>query len=344
MPRLHAEWEEQSAIMVALPHADSDWKPYLDDALDFYLELIGTIAKYQKVLLICDDKNRALDLIRSNGIDEKKIVFAEAPTNDTWTRDFGFITVEEGGKPVALDFEFNGWGLKFASNHDNQINSFLDKNGFLGSVPMQKMGWILEGGSIESDGKGTILTTTTCLLSDNRDPFKDRAEIESRLKRDLGAKRVLWLENGHLENDDTDAHIDTLARFCDERTIAYVGCDDRSDHHYEPLKKMEEELKQLVDFEGNPYKLAKLPMVDAIYFDNERLPATYANFLILNGAVIAPIYGVENDKKAIEILEAVFPQHKVIPLNAEVLVRQHGSIHCVTMQIPSSIKLENRSL
>lgn len=333
MRRLPAEWEEQSAILLALPHANSDWAPYLDEALDFYKELISAIAKYQKVLLVCDDKANAMKLVGDN----PNVILVEAPTNDTWARDFGFITVEEGDKPLILDFEFNGWGLKFASNHDNQLNSFLYKNGFVKGARLQKTGWVLEGGSIESDGKGTILTTTTCLLSLNRDPFRDREAIELKLKNDLGAKRVLWLENGHLENDDTDAHIDTLARFCDERTIAYVGCDDESDHHFIALKAMEDELKKLVDFKGNPYRLIKLPMVDPIHFDGERLPATYANFLILNGAVIVPTYGARSDREAIEILSAVFEGRQIIAINAEVLVRQHGSIHCVTMQIPASI-------
>ncbi|MGE4296087.1 MAG: agmatine deiminase family protein [Campylobacterales bacterium] len=337
--RLPAEWEPQSGILLSLPHAGTDWQPYLDEALNFYRDLIAAIVRHEKVLLVCPDAAEAKKWLEGEGVKMERVIFAELPANDTWARDFGLITVEENGQPLMLDYEFNGWGLKFAANFDNQINSRLYAQGLLGKRPMQKPGWILEGGSIESDGQGTILTTTTCLLSDNRHPHKDRADIEARIKRELGATRVLWLQNGHLENDDTDAHVDTLARFCDAETIAYVGCGDKNDHHYEGLQAMKRELQAFMQANGKPYRLIELPMVDPLFFDGERLPATYANFLILNDAVIAPVYGVASDIAALEALKTAFPKHKIVPLDASVLVRQHGSIHCVTMQIPASVAL-----
>ena len=334
--RLPAEWEPQSGILLSLPHEETDWQPYLAEALDFYRNLIAAVIRHEKVLLVCPDAPKAKKWLEGEGLGTDRIVFAELPANDTWARDFGFITVEENGQPLMLDYEFNGWGLKFAANFDNQINGALRNAGLL-SAAMQKPGWILEGGSIESDGRGTILTTATCLLSDNRHPFKDRSDIEARIKRELGATRVLWLENGHLENDDTDAHVDTLARFCDAETIAYVGCQDKNDHHYEGLAAMKRELQAFKQANGEPYRLIELPMVDPLVFDNERLPATYANFLIINDAVIVPVYGVSSDVAALEALKTAFPARKIVPLDASVLVRQHGSIHCVTMQIPALV-------
>jgi agmatine deiminase len=331
--RLPAEWEKQGAILLALPHNNSDWSAYLDNILSFYKEMIETIARFEKVVLICSDAEEARDRL---GAAADGVIFAEIPTNDTWARDFGVITVEENGEPLPLDFEFNGWGLKFAANFDNQVNTKLAALGLFGKTAMRKTGWILEGGSVESDGAGTLMTTKNCLLAPNRNALWSAEDFELAFAREFGAKRVLWLENGHLENDDTDAHIDTLARFCDPQTIAFTVCADRDDPHYEPLLKMRRELGIFRAFDGKPYKLIPLPL-PKLFYDGKRLPATYANFLIINGAVIAPTYGVSEDAEALFALKTAFSNREIVPIDASVAARQYGSVHCLAMQLPKSL-------
>ncbi|MDR2152473.1 MAG: agmatine deiminase family protein [Helicobacteraceae bacterium] len=329
--KMIAEWERQSAVLLALPRKNGDWSPYIDEILEFYDSLIAAIKRFERVVLICED-DEAIKRFEGD-----RVVCAKLRTNDTWARDFGAIAIEDEGKTAFLDFEFNGWGLKFAANYDNQINAGLNALGFFGGAKLIKTGWILEGGSVESDGAGTIMTTENCLFAPNRNANWTKADFEERFRRDLGAKRVLWLKNGRLENDDTDAHIDTLARFCDPNTIAFVGCDDDKDSHYKTLKAMKDEILAFKKTDGTPYRFIELPMCDPIYYEGERLPATYANFLIINDAVIAPIYGVKSDEKALLALKTAFANREIIALNASVAARQHGSIHCLSMQLPASI-------
>ena len=262
--------------------------------------------------------------------------------NDTWARDHGGITVVKKGKTEILDFTFNGWGLKFGANLDNQITKQLfDKKIFPENVKYKnRLNFVLEGGSIESNGKGTILTTSECLLSANRNNLS-KEKIEKKLKTYLGAEQNLWLNYGYLAGDDTDSHIDTLARFCDENTIAYVKCDDENDEHYQELKKMEEELQQLKfpspQGEGLGVRFIPLPMADAIFDENgERLPATYANFLIINDAVLMPTYNSPKDEIAKQQLQIAFPDREIVGIDCAALIKQHGSLHCVTMQYTSS--------
>ena len=295
MRRLPAEWEEQEALLIAYPHEKSDWAPYLEEAKAFFDQFIAIVHHYQNVQLIT------------------------VPTNDTWVRDYGPITVFEDGEKKLLDFTFNGWGLKFPANLDNQVNRRL--------FGTRKIGFVLEGGSIESNGQGVLLTTTSCLLEANRNPHMTQEQIESYLKEIFGLKKVIWLQNGYLEGDDTDGHIDMLARFVAPDTIAYVTCDDKNDPHYEPLKKMEAELQK------TGFKLVPLPWVAPKYFDGERLPASYANFVIINKAVIVPTYGDPNDDEACAVLKRCFPTRDIIALEASVLIRQHGSIHCSCMNL-----------
>ena len=328
--RAIAEWEEQSGVLLALPREGGDWAPYMGEILEFYESLIAVITRFEKAILICENADEAFKRFGND-----RVVCAQLPINDTWARDFGAIAIEDNGETAFLDFEFNGWGLKFAANYDNQINEGLKTQGFFGGARVIKTGWILEGGSIESDGAGTIMTTENCLFAPNRNARWSKADFEARFRRDLGAKRVLWVKNGRLENDDTDAHIDTLARFCDPDTIAFVGCDNPNDSHYDALKAMKEEILAFKKANGAPYRFVELPMCDPIYYEGERLPATYANFLIINGAAIAPIYGVDSDEKALSALKTAFKDREVIALNASVAARQRGSIHCLTMQLPS---------
>lgn len=336
-----AEWEKQSFLQLTFPHAQSDWNYLLNEVSLCFVEIIETIARYQDVLVVCDDVERVKAFFSST----ENIFFINENSNDTWTRDHGGITVIENGVPVITDFEFNGWGKKFDANLDNKITKNLFAKGVFKGCGITKLDIVLEGGSIESDGLGTILTTSECLLSKNRNEHLSKNKIEQILKDKLGALRVLWLNHGYLAGDDTDSHIDTLARFCNENTIAFIGCSNPDDEHFVALQKMKTELEQFKTLEGLPYNLIELPMPDACFDDEgNRLPATYANFTIVNNAVLVPVYGVSQDKNALDILHKCFPQKKIIGLNCRVLIEQHGSLHCVTMQYPEAVKLNKEIL
>ncbi len=331
---LPAEWHRQSAVMITWPHANSDWADILDEVTDCYISLSKEITKRQKLIIVCKNKNEVLQHFSDD--EKNNITTKQIDSNDTWARDHGPISLFIDNQPAIFDFGFNGWGLKFASNLDNQITTELfDKQLFNENVLYRnKQNFILEGGAIESDGEGTLLTTSQCLLAPNRNQPMTQNEIEDYLIKTFGLKRVLWLNHGYLAGDDTDSHIDTLARLCDTETIAYVACNDKNDEHYEELKKMEEELISFKTIKGKPYKLVPLPMADEVIYEGLRLPATYANFLIMNDAVLMPEYGTDKDDIAKKQLQIAFPKHEVIGVNCTPLIKQHGSLHCITMQIP----------
>jgi agmatine/peptidylarginine deiminase len=244
--------------------------------------------------------------------------------------------VLEDGRPVIYDFTFNGWGLKFAANYDNQITRKLSEKGIFGEMGYKNcLDFVLEGGSVESDGEGTLLTTAECLLSENRNN-SSKSNVEERLKAYFGVKQILWLNNGFLAGDDTDSHVDTLARLCPDNTIAYVTCDDKTDEHYDALKEMEVELQTFGTLNAQPFRLIPLPMADAVYDAGEQIPATYANFLIINGAVLMPTYNSPKDEMAKIQLQKAFPSHEIVGINCNALIKQHGSLHCVTMQYPKN--------
>jgi len=288
--------------------------------------------------MVAPDIENAMRSMAEAGLALDRVRFHQVETNDTWARDFGPISVLDGEKPLILDFGFNGWGLKFPSDLDNLITRKLGNSDAFGKTPMETMGFILEGGSIESDGRGTILTTSNCLLSPNRNPHLYRTGIEAFLGRALGAKRVLWIENGHLTGDDTDSHVDTLARFCPDDTIVYTACDDPTDEHYGPLEAMAEELRSFRTPEGRPYRLLALPWPEASYDEEgQRVPATYANFLVINGSALVPMYGSHKDRTAIEVIGQAFPGRQVAGIYCLPLLAGRGSLHCITMQIPQGV-------
>ncbi len=330
--RLPAEWERQCAVQLTFPHEGTDWADMLESVLPCFIEIAETISRFQKVLIVCRNAQETRNLLQSGNNDN--FILVEAPSNDTWARDHGGIAIEENGKPILLDFVFNGWGLKFPADKDNLITRRLFEAGVF-HAEIQHGGIVLEGGGIESDGEGTLLTTAECLLSPNRNPHLTREEIEAYIIKVFGLERVLWLHHGYLAGDDTDSHIDTLARFCNPETIAYVRCTDPDDEHYEALQKMEQELRQFSQKDGRPYKLVPLPWPDACYdAEGQRLPATYANFLIINGAVLVPTYRVDQDEEALAIFKTIFSEHEIIGIDCRQLIEQHGSLHCVTMQYP----------
>lgn len=335
---LPPEWHPQSAIQLTWPHNNTDWAYMIDEVTACYKTIVAEILKRQKLIIVCHNPQAVKYELSGAKEYFDNLILIEHPSNDTWARDHGGISVLIDGEKYVYDFTFNGWGMKFASNFDNQITRGLFENEVFGSDVkiINKKNFALEGGAIESDGKGTLLTTSECMLSPNRNSYWHKTEIEDYLKDIFGLNRVLWLDHGYLAGDDTDSHIDTLARFCDEHTIAYVKCEDSADEHYEALLQMEKQLKTFVDNDGKPYQLIPLPMAKAVYDeDNERLPATYANFLIMNDAVLLPFYNNElKDEEARMQLQKAFPDKEIVGIDCTALIRQHGSLHCITMQYP----------
>ena len=322
--RLPAEWEPQEGVQLTWPHARTDWTPMLDEITAVYHQMAREIAERERLMVVAPE-DAAYDMLR--------IV---CDTNDTWARDHGFISlVDDQGHRRLLDYCFNGWGEKFPAVLDNAINRRLYDAGELEGEYVDCLDFVLEGGSIESDGKGTIFTTSGCLLAPHRNQPLTKSEIEARLLQDLGAERVLWIDHGGLTGDDTDGHIDTLVRICPDDTLLYIGCDDPEDEQYEELKLMEEQLMTFRTLEGQPYRLLKLPMPRPVYDDGERLPATHANFLVINGAVLCPTYGQPDiDAEALRIIGEGFPDREIIGIDCLPVIRQHGSLHCCTMQFP----------
>lgn len=333
-----AEWYPQSGIQLTWPHEETDWAYMLDEVTTCYIELAREIARRERLLIVTPHPEQVKRLLQGV-VDLEAVTFAQCPTNDTWARDHGGITLFCNGTPAIYDFKFNGWGLKFAANYDNLITSTLCRQGRFNARYENRLNFVVEGGALESDGAGTLLTTSECLLSPNRNGEWSQTRIEEYLKETFGLQRVLWLDHGYLAGDDTDSHIDTLARFAPDNTIVYVQCTDPTDEHYEALRRMEEQLRTFTTLEGAPYRLLPLPMADAVYDENgERLPATYANFLIMNDAVLYPTYcQPSNDLAAAQVLEQAFPDREIVGIDCSPLIRQHGSLHCVTMQYPKDV-------
>jgi len=337
MIRFPAEWEKQSAVLIAWPHHTGDFSNRLESVEQSYRFIAETIAGCERLLIVCKDDDHQQHIQTLLG-DNGNIVFIHADVNDIWVRDTVFLTVEHNGRLNLYNFIFNGWGEKYPHQNDNALNhKLLSAKPFQG-MPHTDIDFILEGGSVESDGIGTIMTTRQCLLNPNRNKGLTQHDITLRLQQYLGAKRVLWLDQENLSGDDTDAHIDTLARFCSADTIAYTSCDDTRDPHYAGLKNMEAQLQAFRTGTDEPYQLIPLPMPKPIFDeDGEQLPANYANFLIINGAVMVPVYDDANDDTALLRLAGCFPKHNIIATQCRPLVHQYGSLHCMTMQFPAGV-------
>jgi agmatine deiminase len=339
--RLPPEWAPQSGVMLTWPRSDGDWNPDYTSVERGHTQLAAEISKREQVIITCMDEahaDRIRHMVREAGGRPERLHLHALPSNDAWARDHGPITVLKDGGWLLLDFVFNGWGGKYPHADDNRITKQLHAHGAFDGTPLESSELVMEGGSIEVDGEGTLLTTESCLLNPNRNPKLSRGEIETRLKKYLGVDRILWLKYGAIDGDDTDGHIDTLARLCDSSTIAYQACDDRNDPHFAELKAMEEELKALRRKDGRPYKLVPLPWPAAVHDQTgRRLPATYANFLIINGAVLVPTYNDQADTTALKALEPCFPGREIVGVLCRSLIYQYGSLHCVTMQLPQGV-------
>ena len=336
--RFPAEWEPQSAVLIAWPHADTDWAERLAAVEETYVALVAAIVRFQDVVIcIADDdlQTYAEARLRSARADMARVRFVVAEYDDTWLRDSGPITLCESGHFKLLDFRFTGWGGKFEASRDDQLVGELSGMQLFHNYFVQSINFALEGGAIETDGDGTLLTTWRCLHE--RHPDVPREQIASQLSGWLHQDRVLWLDHGYLEGDDTDAHIDTLARFAPDNAIVFQACDDPADSHYRELQTMAEEIAALRTRDGQPYRLFPLPWAKPVVDEGRRLAASYANYLIINGAVLMPAYGDEADSQAAEILATAYPGREVVQVPCRSLIWQNGSLHCITMQLPKGL-------
>jgi len=333
---LPAEWYPQDAVMLTWPHPETDWQAILDKVEPVYLELVKTITRFESVIIVCHDqalKQKVKAMLEQEAIDLNQVFWVITPTNDTWARDHGPLCLVRDKTISAANFIFNGWGNKFESSLDNQINTALFSQ--LNIRNQQNVDFVLEGGGVETDGQGCLMVTSECLLNPNRNPNFDKHQVTEFLLTHLGLNKILWLDHGALEGDDTDAHIDTLARFAPDNQIIYQGCQDESDDHFAALDAMKQQLSTFTNLSGQTYKLTELPWPDAQYnAEGERLPATYANFLIINHAVLLPVYGVKQDEIAISQMQSAFPEHEIIAINCRAIIEQFGSLHCISMQLP----------
>ncbi|KAB8192487.1 agmatine deiminase [Lysobacter maris] len=348
--RFPAEWESQSAILIAWPHADTDWAERLGEVEETYIALVAAITRFQPAVICVADadvETYAEMRLRSNRVDMERVRFVEVGYDDTWLRDSGPISLTyRDGDPGAthgagsprfrlLDFRFTGWGGKFEASRDDALVGALDEIRLFANSDRQVIDFALEGGAIDTDGQGTLLTTWRCLHE--RHPDLDRNQLGTRLADWLRQERVLWLDHGYLEGDDTDAHVDTLARFASVDSIVYQACDDSDDSHHAELTAMGAELVALRTRDGRPYRLFPLPWARPIVDDGRRLAASYANFLIVNGAVLMPAYDDPADQAAAAVLAQAFPDREIVPVPCRSLIWQNGSLHCITMQLPAGL-------
>jgi agmatine/peptidylarginine deiminase len=341
--RFPAEWEPQSAVLIAWPHAETDWAERLGEVEDTYVALVTAITRFEDVVVIVADddlQTYAEARLRSNRVDMARVRFVQAPYDDTWLRDSGPITLRSADGFRLLDFRFTGWGGKFEANLDDQLVERLSEAGIFRNDARQAIDFALEGGAIDTDGAGTLLSTWRCLAE--RHQGASREEISAKLAGWLEQARVLWLDHGYLEGDDTDAHIDTLARFAPGDAIVFQDCDDPADPHYVELQAMTAELANLRTRDGQPFRLFPLPWPQPILDVGEdgsrrRLAASYANFLIVNGAVLMPAYGDPADAEAAAVLEKAFPDREIVQVPCRPLIWQNGSLHCITMQLPAGL-------
>lgn len=339
------EWAEQEAVLLAWPHESTDWQPWLADIQRDYVELAVAISREVPAVILCQDQTHRHQILdQLGGRCERQPVLVVAPYNDTWCRDYGPLTLglpdPANHQRRLLDFCFNGWGDKYAADLDNGINRSIAE---VWQPPLTTIDFELEGGSVETDGAGTLLTTTHCLLDSNRNNDFSKEQIETFVLEKLGLQRCLWLSRGALFGDDTDSHIDNLARFCSADTIAFATCSDASDPHHEHLQAMEEELQQFRQPNGKPYVLKAIEIPQPQFDENgKRLPGSYINFLIVNNSVIVPVFDCPQDQAVLDTLQQCFPGKRLLPVPGKNLIKQFGGPHCATMQLPKGTTSINR--
>lgn len=335
-----AEWERQSAVLLCWPRPSSGFDPESTDrAGTCLLEIATWISRHERVLMTvptgafpCEPLIETLVRLSGN---PDRVRFVPLAANDIWFRDYGPLTVVQDGRLILLDFRFNGWGDQYPHADDDQATRRLHERGCFGSVTLESHPWVFEGGSLDGDGDQTLITTRQCLLHPSR-LHPDASRVEEELGRSLGIGRVLWLEEGQIPGDDTHGHVDTLVRFASPSMLIYQGGSGFPDASVRAgLARMGKALTRFRQVEGAPYDLLELPSPGRLRGRTGReLPATYANFLIINDAVLVPQYGSPPDSAACRMLEEAFPDRTLYPVDARPLIEQYGSIHCATLQLP----------
>lgn len=335
--RMPAEWEPHEATWLAWPHNRETWPDQLDRVKRIWVEMIQALAPQEKVCLLVNDAQtqaEAENRLKHVGTAMEQVAIYRIPTVDVWMRDYGptFVIKKDKAKGLAFDdWIFDGWGGKYESYfEDDAVAKEIAK---ILQVPVFDVGIVLEGGSIDVNGRGACLTTEQCLLNPNRNPRLSRSEIEQVLKDHLSVDRVIWLGEG-VAGDDTDGHIDDIARFVNPHTVVCVVEEDPRDENYAPLRENFERLQSATDQDGQKLSVIPLPSPGRVVSQGTRLPASYANFYIANGVVLVPIYNHANDALALKILGELFPGRKVVGVPSQSLVMGLGAIHCVTQQQP----------
>ncbi|KAB8028153.1 agmatine deiminase [Fluviispira multicolorata] len=326
-----AEWSPHAATWTSWPFDDEIWYGDLDSVRQEFTALVKAITQFEHVHLLVTNEEAENDALERLG-KKSNVTLHRVSLNDVWFRDNGPIFIKKENKISFVKWEFNAWGQKFKWDLDNlapnQVAEFLKLNFFKSSV-------VMEGGSLDTNGKGICLTTKQCLLSEMRNPTLSQSDIEKSLKDNLGIKKLLWLEDG-LEGDHTDGHIDTIVRFVNENTIVYSMTEDRTDKNYPAMQRNFELLKTFTDLEGNLFNLVPLVLPkNRIEIEGQRLPATYANFYIGNSFVVVPVYQDPHDEVALKTLRSLFPNREVIGLSSRAIINGGGSFHCVTQQQPA---------
>jgi agmatine deiminase len=336
--RMPAEWEAHRGTWLSWPHKEASWPGGFEPIPGIFAEIVGHLVPHEEVHINVDGaalEESARAVLARSGVPAAKVFFHRNPTNDAWCRDHGPVFVHRGAEgrreEVILDWGYNAWGDKYPPyDLDDVVPTRIGAE--LG-IPVESPGMVLEGGSIDLNGAGTLLTTEQCLLNPNRNPGLSREQIEAALRDYLGARNVLWLGQG-IEGDDTDGHVDDLTRFVDPETVVTVIEEDPRDPNYAPLRDNLRRLRGMTDQDRRPIRIVELPMPPALHRDGQRLPASYANFYIANQAVLLPGFDPVKDARARSVLQALFPDRRVVVIDCTDLVWGLGAIHCVTQQWP----------
>ena len=334
-----AEWAPHRGTWLSWPHKDASWPGKFGPVPAIFARMVRHLADHEEVHINVagpDMEQEVRRLLADEGTDSGNVFFHHNPTNDAWCRDHGPIFVQRDGghgrEEAVVDWKFNAWGDKYPPyDLDDVIPTRIAREY---GLPVFHPGIVMEGGSIEVNGRGTLLTTEACLLNPNRNPTLDRHAIEGYLRAYLGVRHILWLGDG-IAGDDTDGHVDDLTRFVDERTVVTVVEDDPADENYEPLRENLERLRGMRDQDGRPLRVVTLPMPRALFHEEQRLPASYANFYIANGVVLLPTYDAARDEEARRTLQELFPTREVIGIDCTDLVWGLGAFHCVSQQWPA---------
>jgi len=334
-----AEWAPHRGTWLSWPHKEASWPGKFEPVPGVFVEMVRLLAPQEEVHINVSGAAMAEEvnaLLRPLRLPEGRVVLHHHPTNDAWCRDHGPCFVQRlhgGGREEAIvDWGYNAWGGKYPPyDLDDIVPSRIGAE--LG-IPVFHPGIVMEGGALDVNGAGTLLTTEACLLNPNRNPHLSREEIEGYLRNFLGVRHILWLGDG-IVGDDTDGHVDDLTRFTDARTVVTVVEEDPADENYAPLQDNLARLRTMTDQDGRPLRVVTLPMPRPMYQDDQRLPASYANFYIANGVVLLPAYDPERDETARDTLQELFPTRRVVPVNAVDLVWGLGAFHCVSQQWPA---------